>query len=313
MQVQKDEYIRKLIEEKFDYIEALLGSPFFPRKAMTKATHGQTIVYSKNKLLEIFEEAHFQDCFLATHSELDKLEARLRVIFLDFDNSTNIVCAINQAFKVAERIRNEYGVKPHVQFSGSKGAHVVLPVEPVEFNKIEGTKAFLTFLQRKFLDEGPSLDKQTIGDISRLMRVPFTINTKALNTPSKGVVKVLQEWDGNYANVESSLEFFELKKTMLKVFAPTGTKMSTKKGIRKEVLELISKSRKGIHLTHNQRLAILFELIANSYTDNEIVDVFKNQEDFDEKKTRYFISHARNQGYRPFVTERLKEIVKEAD
>jgi len=73
----------------------------------------------------------------------------------------------------------------------------------------------------------------------------------------------------------------------------------------------IEKSRKDIHLTHNQRLAILFELLANGYDDDEIVDIFKNQEDFDEKKTRYFINHARNQGYRPFATERLKEIVKE--
>jgi DNA primase large subunit len=60
-------------------------------------------------------------------------------------------------------------------------------------------------------------------------------------------------------------------------------------------------------------LAILFELIANGYTDDEIVDVFKNQEDFDEKKTRYIITHARKQGYKPFSRERLKEIVKEVD
>ncbi|MGC9014952.1 MAG: hypothetical protein ACP5KW_11305 [Thermoproteota archaeon] len=61
------------------------------------------------------------------------------------------------------------------------------------------------------------------------MRLPFTINTKALDTPWKGFVKVLQEWDGNYANVKSSLEFFELKKAMLRVFVPTRTKIGIKK------------------------------------------------------------------------------------
>ncbi|MGC9086955.1 MAG: hypothetical protein ACP5IT_12255 [Thermoproteota archaeon] len=305
-----DKYIRKLIEEKFDYIEALLGSPFFPRSIMSKASRGQFIVSSKEKLLEAFEEAHFQDCFVATHSEMDKLEARLKVVFFDFDDLTNVADAIRQALKVAERIKNEYDVKPHVQFSGFKGAHVILPLEPIEFEKVEEAKAFLAFLQRRFLDEGKNLDRQIIGDISRLMRLPFTINTKALDTPWKGFVKVLQEWDGNYANVKSSLEFFELKKVMLRVFVPTRTKIGIKKGIRKEIQELIERARKGEQLVHSQRFAILLELLASGYPEEDIIDVFRKQEDFDERKTRYFIEHARKKGYKPFSHERLKEILE---
>jgi hypothetical protein len=277
---------------------------------MTKTTHGQILVSSRKVLLEKLEDANFQDCFIATHSELDKMTYTLRTIFFDYDNSQNIVCAISDAVQVASKFEKEFNVKPHVQFSGSKGAHVIVPTEPLEFEELREEKSFLSFVQRRYNKE--SLDKQIIGDASRLMRVPFTINTKALETPWKGHVKILQTWNGKYANLTKLLQIFKIKGAIEETIkSEKPSFIVSKKHIRKEVQELIKRAEEGIHLTHNQRLAILFELIANGYTDDEIVDVFKNQEDFDEKKTRYFINHARNQGYRPFATERLKEIVKE--
>jgi hypothetical protein len=130
----------KSIDAFLDYFEALLGTPTFPRNMMTKATHGQVLVSSRKSFLEKLEEAQFQDCFIATHSELDKMEYRLRMIFLDFDNEENIALAISDALHTAQQIEKDFGIKPHVQFSGFKGAHVLLPIEHIEFESLQEEK-----------------------------------------------------------------------------------------------------------------------------------------------------------------------------
>jgi hypothetical protein len=314
-QIQKPKYIkliREALEQKFDYLEALLGGSIFPRKAMPGFQVGQKIYYKKETLLEDFESVNFQDCFIASHAELDKELAILKVVFLDFDQPNNLVSAIQEALKVAERIKKEFNINPHVQFSGSKGCHIILPIKPIEFETVEDEKKFLFFVQDKLTKESNFADKQVFGDIARLIRVPFTTNSKALDMPWRGHVKILQKWDGNYANLEKELQTWKVKKAIEKSSASSKVMAISKKHIRKEVIELVERAKKGIHLTHNQRLAILFELIANGYTDDEIVDVFRKEDDFNEVKTRGFIKHAREKGYKPFTTERLREILKEA-
>jgi DNA primase large subunit len=83
--------------------------------------------------------------------------------------------------------------------------------------------------------------------------------------------------------------------------------------MRKPVLELIERAKKGIHLTHHQRLAIAFEMITNGYSDDEIVEIFRNQDDFDENKTRGQLKQIREKGYRPYTTENLLQILQEVD
>jgi len=81
---------------------------------MTKTTHGQVLVSSRKVLLEKLKDANFQDCFIAIHNELDKMTYTLRTIFLDYDNSQNIVDAISDAVQVASEFEKEFNVKPHV-------------------------------------------------------------------------------------------------------------------------------------------------------------------------------------------------------
>jgi hypothetical protein len=143
------------------------------------------------------------------------------------------------------------------------------------------------------------------------VRVPFTINTKALETSGKGYVRILQTWNGRYADLKKLLDIFKLKKSLEKSMASEKpSSFVYKKQIRKEVLELINKAKEGVYLNHEQRLAIALELINNGYGDNDIIDIFRKQKDFDEQKTRYFIEHARKKGYKPFSHEKLKEILE---
>jgi hypothetical protein len=280
---------------------------------MTKATRGQVLASSRKFFLEKLEQAQYQDCYVATHGERDKLWYQLRAVFLDFDNSNNIALAISDALNVASKVEEEFNVAPHVQFSGSKGAHVLIPVDPIEFEDLSTEKRFLAFVQKRY--DTNNLDKQIIGDVSRLIRVPFTTNTKALETPWRGHVIILQTWNGKYANLEKLLHIFEATELLEKTTKPEKPTFTffPKKRIRKEVLELIERAKKGIHLTHHQRLAIAFEMITNGYSDDEIVGIFRNQDDFDENKTRSQLKQIREKGYRPYTTENLLQILQEVD
>ena len=301
------------IENFLDYLEALLGTPAWPRYIMTRATKGQVLSSSRKSFLGKLEQAQYQDCYIATHSEFSKLNNVLGAIFLDFDNANNIALAISDALNVASKVEEEFGVEPHVQFSGSKGAHVFVPIDPISFEDLSTEKRFLAFVQKRY-DTG-NLDKQIIGDVSRLIRVPFTINTKALGTPWRGRVTILQTWNGKYANLEKLLHIFEATELLEKTAKPEKPTFTffPKKRIRKEVLELIERAKRGIHLTHHQRLAIAFEMITNGYSDDEIVEIFRNQDDFDENKTRGQLKQIRERGYRPYTTENLLQILQEVD
>jgi DNA primase large subunit len=50
-------------------------------------------------------------------------------------------------------------------------------------------------------------------------------------------------------------------------------------------------------------------MIAAGYTDQEIHSLFRNQPDYNEKKTQYFIEHARKRGYKPFTVQKILEAV----
>jgi len=302
------------LDSFLDYLEALLGTPAWPRYIMTKATKGQILASSRKFFLEKLGQAQYQDCYVATHSERDKLWYQLRAVFLDFDNHDNIALAISDALNVAQKVEQEFGVKPHVQFSGSKGAHVLIPIESLEFEDLSKEKRFLAFVQKRYATN--NLDRQIIGDVSRLIRVPFTTNTKALETPWRGHVKILQTWNGKYANLEKLLHIFETAELLEKTAKPEKPIFAffPKRHIRKEVQELIERAKQGAHLTHHQRLAIAFELIANGYSDDEIVEIFKTQKhDFNENKTRSQLKQIREKGYRPYKTENLLQILKEVD
>jgi len=319
-QAQKPKFLKTIkerVEEKLDYLEALLGTPAWPRNIMTKATKGQILISSSKSFLRKLEEADFEDCYVATHSEFDKLNIILETIFLDFDSKENIANAISDALSVASKVEKDYGVVPHVQFSGSKGAHVIIPVEPITFETPQEEKSFLSYFQSEF--ETSNLDKQILGDFSRLMRVPFTINTKAKDMPWKGYVKILQEWNGKRANLEKDLQTWKVKRAIEESNAAQKPIVISPKGhIRKPVLELVERAEKGIHLTNNQRVAIALEYIANGYDDKEIAKIFEKQEDYGTgEKTLYHIRKLRegfeSGGYKPYTTANLLKILEEVD
>ncbi len=290
----------------------LLGPDYewFPRRCMTSASKGQVLVTSQEGLLREIERADFTDCFLATHTPEDRDRDILRVVFIDIDNKD-----LDLAKRFFERglkhLRDRHGVKPYAQFSGAKGYHIIIPIEPV---MVRGKAPdFLKYLQIR-LSKG-YCDPQILGDVVRLFRIPDTINSKSCK-----LCYPVREWDGQRLDVSELWEEFrgeeigkllkaqkERKKRLRGIARARNP--GIRGGIRPQVQELIRRIEEGQNLAHLQRLAVITELIAEGWEDALILELFGKLPDFDESKTKYYLSHARARGYRPFRTEKLQEVL----
>jgi len=72
------------------------------------------------------------------------------------------------------------------------------------------------------------------------------------------------------------------------------------------IKKLIERALAGDELSHQERLVLLFYLINTNCSDEDILKIYSNQPDFDEKKTKYFISHARKHKYKPYNCSNMK-------
>lgn len=81
-------------------------------------------------------------------------------------------------------------------------------------------------------------------------------------------------------------------------------------GIRPIIQELMDKAKEGYNLEHGERFTILLEMINKGYTGEQIHEIFRTIPDYNEKKTQYFIDHARKNGYKPYSMKKLLKMVK---
>ena len=69
------------------------------------------------------------------------------------------------------------------------------------------------------------------------------------------------------------------------------------------------RAERGDNLSHEERLILLFWWMNNVTQDvDELVSLFRNVPDFNEKKTKYYVEHALKKGYRPFGCEKIKAL-----
>jgi len=291
----------------------LLGDEhsLFPRKLMTNTTKGQVIIYDEDELVENVRRADFLDCYIQTHTADDRENGELRLVFIDIDDKAK---NLDRAKKVTERILHylqlTYNIKPYCQFSGNKGYHILIPIKTVWVpNGL--VKDYLAYLQTN-LSKG-YCDSSILGDVVKLWRLPHTFNSRGIRRGIDGEVNPIQDWDGTPFDSESLYNQFQLTKL------EEGLRTKTQKNeltlsrqdyrLRREVNVLIERAKQGLNLTHSQRLAVLFEMINNKFSDRAIQEVFSHVPDYDKKVTQYHIDYARRGNYRPFRTETLKRIM----
>jgi hypothetical protein len=239
--------------------------------------------------------------------------------FFDFDCNENPEKAIAEAKDFASQIERFYGAKAFPVSSGNRGAHVYVWVPVLEFLPAQTLliKEAYRRLQEKLLKglRYETLDRGVVGDLARLSRVPYTLHEK-----SGRLCEPLSPFEDLEAYREKPLPRQLLKATLLE--AKTALEERSKprsragrrvSGVRRQIQTLIEKARQGGKLEHRERLAIACEFLGLGWTDDQIVGLFSELvrgDDFDERKTRYYVENARKLGYKPFKRSTLEELMK---
>jgi hypothetical protein len=269
--------------------------PTFPREIMTAKTGGQITVRSREELLRELERADYRDCFIRSHTHEDAKKGILYLMFIDIDLEGRLEEARKGAAETSARIEEMFGVRPHVQFSGAKGYHVILPLEPVRLESADAARTALKLAQTYLSNN--LCDRHVAGDVVRIFRIPGTVNTKGLENEYKGRVVTVQRWDGRRADFSKAKAI--PKDVIRKAHAEMKRKMEYESGtLRYYVRKIMEYGEAVRRLPHRHRHIVVCEMIARGRTDEEIHAFFRHMDDYNAEKTQYQIEHARRMGYR---------------
>ena len=245
MTLQQQVSTSRSFERKVDQQDIEIGLDFilehfnqerlFPRKISTyKYQHKQTEIFSREEVLQCFEESNYLDCRINSFPSYTEYKGIQRYppdfIFIDLDQNS---FKTDKSFKLAlsKTLKNikeklDDNTYPTVNWSGS-GYHIILPIEcPIleeteQFRKYENDKPSQEFLRfaKDFLSNG-SADKSHYPSFkSCLIRIPNSINYKCLvNKRNERLlgnfrVKILQRWNGYRSSI--TREFLEEFRTYL--------------------------------------------------------------------------------------------------
>lgn len=238
----------------------------------------------------------------------------LEKLFFDFDSKTDprdLDKAWGEVHDFALKLQKYYGIKPLLVFSGRKGYHLyVFLWSTVQFHvhRQEVAKEVYSKLQEKLL-KGlvyETLDRQVIGDIKRLARIPYSIHEKTGRTCQPLALDRQPLWLG-----------------------PNNLHVLRKRGIHRELLEKVCKEasaekdlnqRRGfkphlghdkvrpcveatLHapdLTHKMKVAIVAEYHQAGLSQKQIELLFQDRPDYQAHHTQYQVNHVLKGGYRPF-------------
>ena len=108
--------------------------------------------------------------------------------------------------------------------------------------------------------------------------------------------KILNDWAVIEDRFEYSFEIdFEKIKDISNIYPPC-------------VLEILKKANEGQNLIHNERLFIVWFLIALDYPIDKIVNIFSTLPDFNRERTEYQVKYAKRKSYTPYKCSSLKSL-----
>ncbi len=184
---------RTKVEKGINFVLSHGSEPLFPRRIQTILTKGQVIIHSKEEILDYFEKAKFVDCRINLFSENDVKKCHANAFFIDLDNRTALKDTLN-------RIHGKINGIPTVLDTGN-GYAIVQPIEIDPFVNLkcekpaeEVAKIFLYFV-KTYLTQNKADPNNHPSLKSCLVRVPFTINQKCVDSGKKSTVSIVQTWD----------------------------------------------------------------------------------------------------------------------
>ena len=106
--------------------------------------------------------------------------------------------------------------------------------------------------------------------------------------------RILANWELKKEDFEYSIEFKSLDGSDISTNFPPCIK------------EILSKIQEGQNLIHNERLFIVWFLIAVNYQVDTIINLFSSMPDFNREKTAYQVNYAKKKMYTPYKCSTLK-------
>jgi len=237
-------------------------------------------------------------------------------LFFDFDSPNKVRAAYDDAAELNQHLAQYYDTGALTTYSGSKGYHVYVYLQqPVEGTEPE-LKPLYGELQRMITTgtKYRTLDPAVIGDVKRLARVPYSLHQK---TGSQCVPVTIDHVPKPYKLIQGYSEILRshgIKQAMVDLARRNLAKPKTKprrayngpNKIRPCIEAILS--TKSVHDgPHLMRVAAVAELLAEGYTEDQIVDRFSKMDGFDDRKTRYYVRHAARRGYRPHKCETIQK------
>jgi hypothetical protein len=217
---------------------------------------------------------------------------------------------------LATTLQDSYGVQPLVCFSGSKGYHVyVWLLEIEQFDPLESAKRFYQTAQELLLKglSFETLDKQVLGDIKRLARVPYTVHEKSQKTCTPIAMdrtKLVIDDLAGYRSHGLSESFCNLCKSKTKQKAQRLTSRFTPqrhKGTRPCIDAALSADLCGV-AGHSMRIAVAAEFLNRGFSAKQTADLFKSQNDYSSEKSLYYVQDLLARGYRPFKCATIRKL-----
>lgn len=150
--------------------EFLGGHRYFCHWHTGKKTYGDQIkVHSKKEVIDLIEQYNgTENCGISISTFINGIP---KLLYLPFDfDSTNI----REAFEDAKRLYNtiiDFGYKASFHFSGGKGFHVLIPIVPKNYSKLQLLKTQQFF---KRILNLTTADEQIFRDVRRIIRIPGT-------------------------------------------------------------------------------------------------------------------------------------------
>jgi hypothetical protein len=263
-------------------------------------------------------KANRRPCWLSVQPFLERDSVTtVEKLFFDFD-SQDLELTWKETSQFAETLRKSYGAEPLSCFSGRKGYHVyVFLRENAKFPTVEEAKKFYSTAQRMILKglKLETLDKQVIGDIKRVARVPYSIHEKSLQlctpvTENRQPCWVMDLYPFRKHGLNRN--FVDLCKRKAEenprrrqgLWRPHPRQG---KGIRPCFQEALNANLSGIS-GHKMRLAIAVEYLNNGYTAEQTAQLFQNQTDFLFDKSLEYIQDAEKRNYKRFKCQSIREL-----
>ena len=284
MCVRRGEAFKMLIEEFYG------GYRFFGHWNQIK-------VYSKEQVIELLSKySDIDHCGISISTFVNDLPILLFVPF-DFD-AENIEDAYKEAVTLYEYFKS-LNYTCMLNFSGSKGFHVLLKVKPDLYNKAQ-LRSFQCFIRRLY--DFKTLDPHLFGDLRRLIRIPNTLNI------SSGKPCVTLDF---YKGKEFILPSVE---TQLNGNSAAPIQIASK-DFYKQLKVRDYPCVEYIVATEEEppqliRFAYVVLRLAAGYTPKQILEEIRGYGwiDFDERKTAYQINHIASREYYPPSCKTLMQL-----